>query len=283
MKKLIFFFFLLLFIPLVAEASFDINLYYGLRNNDDVRELQEFLIGKGFLTGGSATGNFLSLTLNAVKFYQTSAGIDKTGYVGILTRTAIKNERIAVIQSQIALLSQQIKDMQTEQTVAPPTIITQKIKGCMDSVAVNYNSSAEESDGNCAFSSATLEIDRTYFIKTTGEDFILQTFIYTIKPNPYYNKPYSHPKELRYTINEGSPMFLTEYFSNGCVENLSIPECSDNSYQHYVKPNIVIPKDSVLNIIDLPNKIGIGAFYLTSVTLKGETTGKIVILPEKTQ
>jgi len=263
MKKLILFFLLssLLFIPLAAEASFDINLYYGLRNNNDVKELQEFLIDKGFLTGVSATGNFLSLTLNAVKSYQTSAGISQTGYVGVLTRVAIKNERIAVLKSQIALISQQIKDMQQEPAQPEPAPAQPEI----------------------ALSSATLEINRTYFIKTAGEDFILQTFIYTIKPNPYYNKPYSHPKELHYTINEGSPVFLTEYFSNGCVENLSIPECSDNSYQHYVKPNIVIPKDSVLNIIDLPNKIGIGAFYLTSATLKGVTTGKIVILPEKMQ
>ena len=282
MKNFILFFLLsLLFIPLAAEAFFDINLYYGLRNNNNVKELQEFLIDKGFLTGVSATGNFLSLTLNAVKSYQASAGINQTGYVGILTRTAIKNERITAIQSQIAIFSQQIKDMQTKKTVVPPDIVTQKIKGCMDSSAVNYNLSAEESDGNCIFSNAILEIDRTYFIKTTGEDFILQTFIYTIKPNPYYNKPYSHPKELRYTINEESPVFLTEYFSNSCAENLSISECSDNSYQHYVKPNIVIPKDSVLNIVDLPNKIGIGAFYLTSVILKGAITGKIVILPEK--
>lgn len=262
MKKLILFFLLsLLFIPLVAEASFDINLYYGLLNNDKVKELQEFLIDKKFLTGVSATGNFLSLTLNAVKSYQTSMGISQTGYVGILTRTAIKNERIATIQSQIAILSQQIKDMQQEPAQPEPAPAQPEV----------------------TLSSATLEINRTYFIKTAGEDFILQTFIYTTKSNPYYNKPYSHPKELYYTINEGSPVFLTEYFSNSCVENLSIPECSDNSYQHYVKPNIVIPKDSVLNIIDLPNKIGIGAFYLTLATLKGATTGKIVILPEKMQ
>ena len=81
----------LLFIPLIAGASIDTNLYYGLQNNGDVRELQEFLIDKGLLTG-SATGNFYSLTLNAVKSYQGSAGISQTGYVGNLTRTAVNNE-----------------------------------------------------------------------------------------------------------------------------------------------------------------------------------------------
>jgi len=145
MKKLILAFLVLLFIPLVAGASIDTNLYYGLRNNSDVRELQELLIDKGFLTG-SATGNFLSLTLKAVKQYQASEGIIQTGYVGTLTRTAINNDLatqlsasnaeattetgttppapapqattndvVRSLQDQIALLLQQVQAMQAQQ------------------------------------------------------------------------------------------------------------------------------------------------------------------------
>lgn len=146
MKKLILFSLSLLFIPLVAGASFDTNLYYGLRNNSDVKELQEFLLDKGFYTG-NATGNFLSITLKSVKAYQRSIGLSGTGYVGILTRTAINdelaielsesntestaetgttpptptpqattNDVIIALQAQIALLLQQVQAMQAQQT-----------------------------------------------------------------------------------------------------------------------------------------------------------------------
>ncbi|MDO8530270.1 MAG: LamG-like jellyroll fold domain-containing protein [bacterium] len=97
MKKFIIFL-ALLFMPVFTFASIDTNLYYGIRNNSDVRELQEFLIDKGFLTG-SATGNFLSLTLKAVKQYQTSVGISSTGYVGNLTKKSINSELVANLSS----------------------------------------------------------------------------------------------------------------------------------------------------------------------------------------
>lgn len=136
----------LLIIPLVANASLNTNLYYGLQKNSDVTQLQEFLIDKGFLPG-SSTGNFFSLTLKAVKAYQASQNINQTGYVGTLTRTAINNELasnlsasnqeatnetgttppapntpattndvIATLQAQIALLTQQLQAMQAQQT-----------------------------------------------------------------------------------------------------------------------------------------------------------------------
>lgn len=145
MKKLILMA-LLLLTPVFTLASIDTNLYYGLQNNSDVRELQEFLIDKGFLDY-EPTGNFFSLTLNAVKAYQKKQGIIQTGYVGTLTRTAINNELstqlsgsnaeattetgttppapvpqatnndvISTLQAQIALLMQQLSAMQAQQT-----------------------------------------------------------------------------------------------------------------------------------------------------------------------
>lgn len=136
----------LLFIPIVTSASLNTNLSYGLQNNSDVKELQEYLIGKGFLTG-SATGNFYSLTLNAVKKYQASQNLSKSGYVGILTRTAINkelasslsasnqeattetgtkpsvpepqkttNDVVTTLQAQIALLQKQLNALNTQQT-----------------------------------------------------------------------------------------------------------------------------------------------------------------------
>src|SRR3989344_618542 len=146
MKKLIISL-VLLFAPMLTFASIDTNLYYGLHNNGNVKELQEFLISKSFLTG-PATGNFYSLTLNAVKKYQASQSINQTGYVGILTRTAINddlanqlqesnvqttnetgtnppasesqktmNDVVSTIQSQITLLQKQLEALKAQQTV----------------------------------------------------------------------------------------------------------------------------------------------------------------------
>lgn len=88
MNKILLSLIALLFIPVMASASIDSNLYFGMQHNSDVKQLQEFLISQEDLTG-TATGNFYSLTLAGVKRYQTSQGINATGYVGILTRTAI--------------------------------------------------------------------------------------------------------------------------------------------------------------------------------------------------
>jgi len=138
----------LLFVPLIANASLDTNLYYGLQKNSDVKQLQEFLIDKGFLTGDT-TGNFFSLTLKAVKAYQKSIKVSQSGYVGTLTRTAINNELaanlsasnqeatnetgatpptltppattndvVATLQAQIALLLQQVQAMQAQQATS---------------------------------------------------------------------------------------------------------------------------------------------------------------------
>lgn len=87
----------LLFVPLLASASLDTNLYYGVQNKSQVKELQEFLIDQGVLTG-NATGNFYSLTLAAVKKYQVSVQLPKTGYVGTLTRASINTQLEANLQ-----------------------------------------------------------------------------------------------------------------------------------------------------------------------------------------
>lgn len=89
---------LCMFIPFIASASLDTNLYYGLQQNSDVKQLQQFLIDRGFLTG-DATGNFFSSTLKAVKDYQTSVSISSTGYVGALTRTKINNDIVASLST----------------------------------------------------------------------------------------------------------------------------------------------------------------------------------------
>ena len=57
--------------PRTAVITFDRDLYYGLRNDPDVSNLQEFLIDQGFLKGVQ-TGNYFLLTQKAVQQFQSA-------------------------------------------------------------------------------------------------------------------------------------------------------------------------------------------------------------------
>ncbi|MDP3645518.1 MAG: trypsin-like peptidase domain-containing protein [bacterium] len=81
-----------LLLPTLSSAAIDTNLRYGAKG-EKVRELQVFLISRGFLSG-EATGNFYGLTLKAVKVFQTSEQLPSTGFVGPMTRAAISKKSI---------------------------------------------------------------------------------------------------------------------------------------------------------------------------------------------
>lgn len=68
-------------------ANFSIPLSYGSSAKAEVLKLQRFLVSTGFLSI-APTGNFLSLTQEAVKAFQRSQGIDPIGVFGPLTRAA---------------------------------------------------------------------------------------------------------------------------------------------------------------------------------------------------
>lgn len=64
-----------LVLPGISQAaSFEKNLTYGVKNNDDVRELQEFLKDQKLFTG-PITGNYFSLTRSAVIRFQQKNGV----------------------------------------------------------------------------------------------------------------------------------------------------------------------------------------------------------------
>ncbi len=80
--------------------AFGNDLYYGMVQNIEVRCLQEFLKNQGqdVYPEGLITGNFLSLTKNAVIRFQekyateilTPLGLERgTGFIGVLTRAKI--------------------------------------------------------------------------------------------------------------------------------------------------------------------------------------------------
>jgi hypothetical protein len=72
-------------------SSLDRNLYFGMSNNSDVQCLQNFLKkqGQSIYPEGLITGNFGSLTQQAVIRFQAKYGIVQTGYVGQITRAKI--------------------------------------------------------------------------------------------------------------------------------------------------------------------------------------------------
>jgi murein L,D-transpeptidase YcbB/YkuD len=73
-------------------GKFERDLYFGMMNSFEVRCLQEFLKSQGVYPEGLVTGNYLSLTMAAVKRYQASKGIIQTGYFGPLTRAAANQD-----------------------------------------------------------------------------------------------------------------------------------------------------------------------------------------------
>jgi len=119
MKKIIAVLILLL-APVFVSASIDANLYYGLKNNEKVKELQQYLIDKGFLTS-KATGNYYSLTYAAVKNYQTSKGIKSTGYVGPLTRQAINADLASATTSTTTTTTNTTTTTTTTETTTQQT------------------------------------------------------------------------------------------------------------------------------------------------------------------
>lgn len=98
------------FITLAQTVPFAVDLHYG-SVGADVTALQEFLIDQGVFTG-KATGNFYSITLKAVKAFQTAEGVvPVSGYVGPITRSVINT-----------ILSEQTADNEGDATTTQPII-----------------------------------------------------------------------------------------------------------------------------------------------------------------
>lgn len=116
---------ILLFLPfMVFAAGFERDLYFGIRNDQEVKGLQEFLQRKG-LYSGPVNGNFFSLTREAVKKFQQQERIEPSmGYFGPKTRTRAnalnsslpqlvsKEEQMVALVVQIQALREQLKTLQ---------------------------------------------------------------------------------------------------------------------------------------------------------------------------
>lgn len=98
MKKFLMFVgFLFLFLPALASADFSQPLRYGIKNSNDVKQLQQFLIDQGDYAG-PVTGNFYSLTQKAIKVFQKQHALKVTGVWDTKTYTLANNLLASVVQ-----------------------------------------------------------------------------------------------------------------------------------------------------------------------------------------
>lgn len=66
-------------LPSISDAALgDSDLKIGMKN-DDVKQLQQFLINKGYFTYQTVTGYYGSITERAVKNFQSAVGLPQTG------------------------------------------------------------------------------------------------------------------------------------------------------------------------------------------------------------
>ncbi len=81
---------LFVYAPKVQAAdALTYNLRLGMKNDSQVRIMQNIFITHGYLTGTTATGNFGPMTFTAVKRYQLENNINPTGFVGPITRASL--------------------------------------------------------------------------------------------------------------------------------------------------------------------------------------------------
>lgn len=78
-------------LPSLASAeTFARDLYFGMRSDPDVVRLQQFLQSQGFFTYPQFTGNYFTVTQEAVKSFQRARGIQPvSGYFGPRSRAAV--------------------------------------------------------------------------------------------------------------------------------------------------------------------------------------------------
>ncbi len=111
-------------------CAFNQNLGFGLLNSEDVRQLQDVLRARGYLSGNS-TGNFFTFTFEAVKKFQAANGIETTGFVGPQTRAALSRNCGTIETNSVS---------NSEDSATPPNIPDTKPGVPSASITANYAS-----------------------------------------------------------------------------------------------------------------------------------------------
>lgn len=85
-----------------AAMAFGENLFFGMVDHSEVRNLQGYLAQEG-LYAGPITGNYFTLTRQAVRNFQARHSIPQTGYFGPLSRNAANVKLQNVNVSEVIL------------------------------------------------------------------------------------------------------------------------------------------------------------------------------------
>ncbi len=292
MKKLIF---VLLLFPSIVFGAFNNDLYYG-KSNNEVKELQKFLTGEK-LYSGPITGNFYSITLKAVKAFQSREKIfPVAGYFGPKTRLRAN----ALLIARLAESAVQETAETTGETATPDSSVQPampKTKGCADNTAINYDSKAEENDGSCRYSNLTLSnynagdgnANEYYKIEATEENFNMEEFVFL--PNKTFRSV-----QFVFFDKGGNSLgdnkeWLFAGIQCGEYDNPVVPQkCSENiGYKFYInkelggqKSELTIPKNGYIlfrAITSRTSNLGRNVFKIISIKFKGEKSGKIISVP----
>lgn len=135
--------------PALTHASIDTDLQYSA-HGAKVVELQTKLIAGGYLSG-APTGNFYTLTKNAVIAFQRAHGLPATGYVGALTRAAINkdagataatsatttDDTVTALNAQLQSLTQLISQLSKGTAIATSSI--QQAFATSTAAAIQYD------------------------------------------------------------------------------------------------------------------------------------------------
>lgn len=120
MKKILL---LTLLIPTLTFADITKDLRFGMKDTQ-VKELQQFLIDKGYIPQGSKTGYFGAKTLQGVRRYQKDMKLPSTGFVGRLTRVSISNDNKIVELSTFTPQNIEVATTSTSTPVVPIQPVT---------------------------------------------------------------------------------------------------------------------------------------------------------------
>ncbi|MBI2054561.1 MAG: peptidoglycan-binding protein [Candidatus Sungbacteria bacterium] len=85
----------------VSPKLFELPVAFNAQNNADVRRMQEIMRDEGVYSG-PITGNFFSLTREAVKKFQEKYGLDQVGTVGPKTRAKLNEVASGKSSSSVA-------------------------------------------------------------------------------------------------------------------------------------------------------------------------------------
>ena len=258
MKKFILF---LLLVPMMASAAVSQNLYYGLKQNSGVAELQRYLIAKGFLPAGNDSGNFFSLTRTAVKKFQASKKISATGYVGQLTRQVINTDLSTVNTVSSATTNKTVPAV----VISTTPITASPLTGAFDLVQSSYAGQtviAPQNNFKLADFSLTNNTNEPINLKTAEIDFIVNSNSYSIN-NPYLSNLY-----IKYGNNK-TPVLLAVYDKNHIPINSLLPIGQSLDISVYADIDSAVPLNSIINAGILVS--GITSVSSTSVTTNSNT------------